>query len=130
MTTDEDRRYTPEHLWITYDGNSATLGVTRYIAEQIGNPQHYVLPIPGTRIVRGEVFAEIEAAKTICEITAPITGTITTVNPDLESQPTALVDHPDSMWLVQVLDVEVADLDDLLSAAKKNKENKKNEKNK
>jgi glycine cleavage system H protein len=112
-----ERRYTPEHVWVTHDDSLSTLGVTHYIATQIGRPQHYALPARGARIVRGEVFAEIEAAKVICELTAPVTATIAEVNPRLENHPTALVDHPYEIWLVRVSNVNAVDLASLLSQA-------------
>jgi len=110
-----DLRYSTDHLWVSRDGAQFLIGFAPYIAHQIGDVQSYTLPDVGTQIVRGEVVTEIEAAKTLCEVAAPVTGVIVSVNPALRDNPSVIVDHPYETWILQLADVNAADLEQLLS---------------
>lgn len=113
----EGSRYSTDHLWVSQDGAYTLIGFASYIAHQIGDVQSYALPDVGAEIVRGEVVAEIEAAKTICEVAAPVTGIVVGVNPTLRDNPAAIIDHPYETWILRLADVNAADLEQLLSRA-------------
>lgn len=110
-----DLRYSTDHLWVSRDGTQFLIGFAPYIAHQIGDVQSYTLPDAGTRIVRGEVVAEIEAAKTLCEVAAPVTGVIAGVNPALRDNPSVIVDHPYETWILRLTSVNAVDLGQLLT---------------
>lgn len=110
------RRYSTDHLWVL-PGDLATIGVTTYIAAQIGLPQVITLPEAGTRIARCAPFAVIGAAKVLCELTAPLTGTVTERNTALDDEPTAIIDHPYETWLVRLGDIEAKGVAELLAEA-------------
>jgi glycine cleavage system H protein len=110
-----DLSYSADHLWVSRDGTQFLIGFAPYIAHQIGDIQSYTLPDVGTQIVRGEVVAEIEAAKTLCEVAAPVTGTIAGVNPALRDNPSVIINHPYETWVLRVTGVNAADFEQLLS---------------
>lgn len=110
-------RYSTDHLWVSQDGARCLTGFAPYIAHQIGDIQSYTLPGAGTEIRRGEAVAEIEAAKTICEVTAPVTAVVAEVNPALQDNPSSIVDHPYETWVLRLTGVSADDLAQLLSQA-------------
>lgn len=109
------RLYSREHLWLTFATGTATIGVTAYIAGQLGEPRVYSLPDPGTRITRGQVFAEIEAAKVLCDLAAPVSGRVVEINAALGENPALVVDRPDETWLMRVADLDPGEFKELLT---------------
>ena len=80
-------KYTAEHEWIAFDGDTATVGITDYAAEQLGDIVFVDLPAIDAGVSAGEVCGEIESTKSVGELYAPISGTIVAVNQ-------AVVDDP------------------------------------
>jgi len=104
-------------MWVSQEGTQFLIGFAPYITHQIGSIQSYALPAVGTEIVRGEAVAEIEAAKTICEVAAPVTGIIAGVNPALRDNPSVIIDHPYETWILRLTGVNAADLEQLRGPA-------------
>ncbi len=115
--TEMERRYSPEHLWVTRAEAVATIGVTRYISSQIGVPRHYDLCQAGMSVERGEGLGTIEAAKVVCELTTPVSGMVIEINPALESEPEAIIARPEEAWLVRITLSHPDEFMDLLSEA-------------
>jgi glycine cleavage system H protein len=114
----EDLKYSAEHEWVR-GGNSTTvrIGITEYAAEQLGDIVFVTLPAVGETIAAGDACGELESTKSVSDVFAPVSGTISAVNPQLEASPEAINTDPyGDGWLFEVeLDSE-ADLDELLDA--------------
>ena len=114
----EDLKYSAEHEWVRA-GNSTTvrIGITEYAAEQLGDIVFVTLPAVGETIAAGDACGELESTKSVSDVFAPVSGTISAVNPQLEASPEAINTDPyGDGWLFEVeLDSE-ADLDELLDA--------------
>lgn len=87
MTTPSDRQYASSHEWIKQEGGSATVGISDFAQEQLGDVVYVELPAVGRSLRAGETVAVVESVKTASDIYAPASGTVTEVNEALGSQP-------------------------------------------
>jgi glycine cleavage system H protein len=112
-----DRRYTVEHEWIKLEGDTAVVGITDFAQDQLGDVVYVELPKVGDHIEAMKPFGVIESVKTASDLFAPITGTVTEVNSDLESQPQLVNDSVyETGWLIRVKPDDPGDVDKLLTA--------------
>jgi glycine cleavage system H protein len=110
-----DLRYTAEHEWIAVDGDVATVGITAYAAEKLGDVVYVDLPEVGAAIAGGAVVGEIESTKSVGELFAPLDGEVVEINQ-------AVVDAPDLVnadpfgegWMLRI---RFTELPELLDAA-------------
>ena len=113
----EDRRYTAEHEWIKLEGDSAVVGITNFAQDQLGDVVYVELPKVGDRVESMKPFGVIESVKTASDLFAPVSGTITDVNPRLTDEPQIVNDAPyEAGWLIRVKPDNPGDLDQLLTA--------------
>jgi glycine cleavage system H protein len=114
----EDLKYSAEHEWVR-SGNSATVrvGITEYAADQLGDIVFVTLPQVGEAIASGDACGELESTKSVSDIFAPVSGTVTAVNALLDANPETINSDPyGDGWLFELeLDAD-ADLDELLDA--------------
>jgi len=104
--------YTEEHEWILIEGNTATLGITDFAQNKLGDVVFVELPEEGTIIDANEVVGNIESVKAVSEIYFPLAGEVIAVNKDLEEEPELINSVPfDNGWITKVR-IETADLDD------------------
>jgi len=108
-----DRQYTRDHEWLRADGATARVGITEYAAEALGDIVYLDLPAVGTRISAGASCGEIESTKSVSDLIAPVTGTVTAHNDDVVAAPENVNADPWSAWLYEV---SVEAEGDLLSA--------------
>ncbi|MFT7766444.1 glycine cleavage system protein GcvH [Clavibacter tessellarius] len=103
MTDQTSLQYTAEHEWVQVDGDVATVGITAYAADKLGDVVFVELPAVGDELAGGEVVGEIESTKSVGELFAPIDGTVTEVNEDVVASPDLVNSDPfGSGWLVKV----------------------------
>jgi glycine cleavage system H protein len=108
-------RFTSDHEWVRLDGNIATIGITEYAAEELGDVIYVELPVVGDTFARGDNLAVAESVKAAADIFAPIGGTVTEVNQALEDEPGLVNEDPmDSGWIARLDVDDVAELDDLM----------------
>jgi len=113
-----DRRYSKEHEWILVDGEVATIGITHFAQDQLGDIVYVELPEPGAQLSRDEVMGTIESVKAVSEIFAPISGKVLEVNQDLEGAPETLNTDPSGAgWYCKMAIGDIAELDSLMDAA-------------
>jgi glycine cleavage system H protein len=96
-------RFTDQHEWVRVDGDVATIGITDYAQEQLGDVVYVELPEVGRTIVQGDEAAVVESVKAASEVYAPISGEIVEVNAELEGAPGGV--NEDAMgrgWFVKV----------------------------
>ena len=114
-----DRRYTKEHEWALRDGDAVRVGVTAFAVDQLGDITLVTLDIGvGDELEAGKAFGTIESVKTLSDLFAPLSGTVTEINFALESQPELVnEDCWGKGWMVVVRPRVAADVDALLDAA-------------
>lgn len=118
MIVPEDRRYTDQHEWALPMGGPVRIGITDYAQEALGDVVFVDLPAAGRRVTAGETIAEVESTKSVAEIYAPCTGTITAVNTALAGAPERINSDPyGEGWFVDLTPDDPAALDGLLDAA-------------
>lgn len=112
------RYFTDEHEWIDVDGSNATVGITDYAQEQLGDIVFVELPAPGKSLEKGDDAAIVESVKAASDIYAPIDGKVTEANEDLEEDP-ALVntDPEEGGWFFKMTVADVSQLDELMDVA-------------
>lgn len=103
MLLPEDLGYTREHEWVRRDGDKATVGITAYAAEKLGDIVFVDLPAVGTRVEAGTVVGEIESTKSVGELFAPVTGVVTAINDSVVATPELVNQSPfGEGWLVTI----------------------------
>jgi glycine cleavage system H protein len=115
MTRAQDSlKYTAEHEWVELDGDLATVGITGYAAEQLGDIVYLDLPSVGDAVTAGVSVGELESTKSVGDLFSPVTGTVEAVNEALADRPELVNSDPlGDGWLLKVRTTEVPDLLDL-----------------
>jgi glycine cleavage system H protein len=110
--TPEDLKYTEEHEWVSQQGpGSIRVGITEYAQDQLGDVVYVQLPEVGQKIDAGNPVGEVESTKSVSEIFAPVSGTVTAVNESLTDQPELINSDPyGEGWM---FDIELDDPDSL-----------------
>jgi len=118
MSFPSNLKYTKEHEWVSLEGNVATIGITDFAQRELGDIVYIDISTTGKPLGAGEVFGTVEAVKTVSDLYLPVAGTITQVNPALESAPELVNSDPyGEGWMVKMTVDNTADVDALLDAA-------------
>jgi glycine cleavage system H protein len=113
----EALRFTRDHLWVRIDGYHVRIGLSEHGQNTLGEVKAVELPEIGDAVERGETFGELESRRTVAELCAPVSGTVTAINTDLEDSPSLVNDDPHhDGWLVEVDLADPDELDELMSA--------------
>jgi glycine cleavage system H protein len=112
-----DRKYTKEHEWIQVNGNTATIGITDYAQESLGDIVFVEAPKVGAELVAGKTFGTVESVKAVSDLFAPASGTVTEVNAALATAPENVNKDPHGSWMLKLTLKNPGELDGLLSAA-------------
>jgi glycine cleavage system H protein len=114
MTT----RYTRGHEWIRLDGDTATVGISDYAQEQLGDIVFVELPEVGKKLAKGAEAAVVESVKAASEIFAPVAGEVIEINDALADAPGAVNDDPEGAgWFLKLKLENRADVDALMDSA-------------
>ena len=103
MTVPEQLRYTAEHEWVSIDGQVATVGITQYAADQLGDVVYVSPPAAGTKVTAGEPCGEIESTKSVSDLFSPVDGEVTDVNAEAVDDPGQINAEPYDTWLFKVM---------------------------
>lgn len=117
MAYPADFKYTKEHEWIKVDGGSATIGITSYAQESLGDIVFVDLPKPGTELSAGKTFGSVESVKAVSDLYAPASGTVTEVNGDLATSPENINKDAHGSWMLKMTLKNPGELNALLSSA-------------
>jgi|SRR5580704_3083916 glycine cleavage system H protein len=112
-----DYKYTKEHEWIKADGKAATIGITNHAQESLGDIVFVELPKVGSEIASGKAFGSVESVKAVSDLYAPVSGTVTEVNPDLATAPEEINKDAHRAWMIKITLKDPAELNSLLSPA-------------
>ena len=114
----EDLLYSREHIWVRVDGDMATLGITDYAQESLGEILSIEFPEIDTDVERDEAFGSIESTKAVVDLIASVSGTIVSINEDIHDDIGIINSDPhDTGWLVVIEMDDMEQLDELLDAA-------------
>ena len=103
MADKTELQYTAEHEWVLVDGDTATVGITAYAADKLGDVVFVELPEVGSSVASGTVVGEIESTKSVGELFAPIDGTVAEVNDAVVASPELVNSDPlGEGWLIKV----------------------------
>lgn len=117
LTYPKELRYTKEHEWAKKEGNTITVGVTSFAVDQLGDVTLVDLPKVGTVVTLDKRFGDIESVKTVSELFAPVSGTITEVNTALVDAPELVNEEPYGKgWMVKIELSNSAEWDALLNS--------------
>jgi glycine cleavage system H protein len=110
-------RYTKDHEWISLEGNTATIGITEFAQGELGDIVYVDISAKGKPLAAEEVFGTVEAVKTVSDLFLPVKGTITEVNPALETQPELVNSDPYGQgWMIKMTVDNIKDVEALLSS--------------
>jgi glycine cleavage system H protein len=112
-----DYKYTKEHEWLKSDGKTATIGITSYAQDSLGDIVFVDLPKVGTELAAGKTFGSVESVKAVSDLYAPASGTVTEVNGELATAPENINKDAHSAWMIKITLKNPGDLSALLSAA-------------
>lgn len=113
-----DLRYTPEHEWIKVDGDTATVGITAFAADQLGDVVYVEAPEVGRTLARHETFGVVESVKAVSDLFCPVSGTVIETNAALVGQPELVNTDPfGEGWMLRVKLADPGEVDGLLDAA-------------
>jgi glycine cleavage system H protein len=111
-------KYTDEHEWIRVDGDTATVGITDYAQDQLGDVVYVELPKPGQKVEKGKQAAVVESVKAASEVYAPITGEVIEVNQALVDEPATINSDPMGKgWFMKLRLANASELDGLMDEA-------------
>ena len=110
-------RYTDQHEWIRLDGEEATVGITKYAAESLGDVVFVELPASGKTVAAGGEAAVVESVKAASDIYAPVGGTVTGANSALEKEPSKVNEDPEGAgWFFKMKLSDKAEFAKLMDA--------------
>jgi len=107
----KDLKYTAEHEWVLIEGSVATVGITAYAADKLGDIVFVDLPKAGSTVAEGKVVGEIESTKSVGELFAPVNGTVVESNEAVSNSPELVNSDPfGEGWLIKVEFTELPEL--------------------
>jgi glycine cleavage system H protein len=117
MKFPKDLRYTEEHEWIMVEGNIASIGITDYAQNELGDIVYVELPEIGTDVKQMEVFGTIEAVKAVSDLFAPVSGQVVEVNTKLVDEPETVNKDPYADgWMIKVQMSDPKEVENLLDS--------------
>ena len=117
MSVPTDLRYTADHEWVRIEGDEATVGITQYAADQLGDIVFVELPDVGRDLASAKAFGVVESVKAVSDLFAPLTGEVTAANDALAGGPELVNSDPyGEGWMIRLRISSEAELDGLLDA--------------
>jgi glycine cleavage system H protein len=117
-TYPDELRYHPEHDWARIEGDEATLGITWFAQDSLGELVHFEAPEPGAMIGKEAAYGEVESVKAVSDVISPLSGEILEVNKKVVDAPETVNEDPyGEGWLIRIRLADAAEADVLLEAA-------------
>ena len=103
MSVPAELHYTEEHEWVSIAGDTATVGITDYAAQQLGDVVYVSLPAVGTAVTSGEPYGEVESTKSVSDLYSPVDGEVVEANEELDGDPGLVNAEPyGAGWMFRV----------------------------
>ena len=117
MEFPEELKYTEEHEWVLVEDDTATIGITDFAQDQLGDVVFVELPDVGTRVEAGKAFGVVESVKAVSDIYAPVSGEVVEINEALPDTPELINTSPyEDGWMIKIQVSDPDQLEELLSA--------------
>ena len=117
MEFPEGLKFSKEHEWVLVEGKIATIGITEFAQEELGDIVYVELPEVGEKVVKDDPFGAVESVKAVSDVYAPVSGTVLEINDLLPDNPETINDDPyGDGWMIRVEMTDSDDLKDLMSA--------------
>ena len=117
MEFPEDLKFSKEHEWVLVEGSVATVGITDYAQDQLGDIVFVELPAVGDKVSKEDAFGVVESVKAVSDIYAPVSGKVVEVNDDLPENPEMLNEDPyGDGWIIKIEMSDPEELQDLMTA--------------
>ena len=114
----DDLRYTREHEWVRLDGDEATVGITDYAQEELGDIVFVELPEEGDEFKLSDSFAIVESVKAASDVYSPLSGEVVAANAELDAKPELVNENPyGAGWMIRLRRSDASETDELLDAA-------------
>ena len=108
--------YTEDHEWVEISGDEATVGISEYAADEMGDITYVELPEEEDDFIIGDRLGEVESVSTSTDIYSPISGTVSQVNEALVDEPGLINDSPEEKgWLCRLVNFDSTELDDMMN---------------
>tara|TARA_B100000809_G_C14673796_1_gene364249 strand:- start:19 stop:396 length:378 start_codon:yes stop_codon:yes gene_type:complete len=118
MNIPTDLKYTKDHEWLKIDGDVATVGITDFAQNELGDIVYVEIETEGETLDKEEVFGSVEAVKTVSDLFMPVSGEIVEFNEDIEGTPEVVNEDPYGKgWMVKIKMSDISEVEGLLSAA-------------
>lgn len=118
MEFPDDYKYSKEHEWVLVEGNVATVGITDFAQDQLGDIVFVELPAVGDKVSKEDAFGVVESVKAVSDIYAPVSGKVIEINDDLPENPEMLnEDAYGDGWIIKIDMSDPDEINDLMSAA-------------
>jgi len=117
MSYPANYRYTREHEWIDVNGAEATVGITDYAQQLLGDIVFVDLPKVGAELAQKASFGSVESVKAVSDVYAPVSGTVTAINEELTSAPETINTNANGTWLIKLSVKDASEVEGLLDAA-------------
>lgn len=117
MNFPENLRYTKDHEWVKVDGDEATVGITDFAQRELGDIVYVEIESVGKEFQAGEIFGTVEAVKTVSDLYLPLSGTVTEVNPNINSSPETVNSDPyGEGWMIKMKLTDPSEVKGLLTS--------------
>lgn len=117
MDFPDDLKYSREHEWVLVEGNVATVGISSFAENQLGDVVFIELPAIGDAVAKDEAMGVVESVKAVSDVYSPVSGNVVEVNDDLPDNTEMVNDDPyGDGWMVKIEMSDPSDLDDLMDA--------------
>ena len=108
--------YTEDHEWVEVRGDEATVGISGYAAEEMGEITYIELPLEEDDVIVGDTLGLMESVDTTVHLYSPLSGTISAVNDELEDDPSIINDSPEEEgWICKLVNIDSSELDDMMN---------------
>lgn len=114
----EDLHYSKDHEWVRVDGDVATVGITDYAQNSLGDVVYVELPKPGEQFAANESFGSVESVKAVSEVFSPVSGSVVEAHESLSDDPEKVNTDPyGEGWMIRIKMSNSGEVDSLLTAA-------------
>lgn len=114
----DDRYYVDSHEWILLDGDTATIGISDFAQEELGDIVYVEVDSVGEDLEKGDIFGSVESVKVASDLYMPVDGEVLEFNADLEEEPELINEDAYAAWIIKIKVSDPAQIEDLLDAKK------------